>query len=195
MDQAEDSAQLNVSGDDDFLARFHDGDRTLLANLYEQYFEVVDNCVRRLLDGVNRETVVQEFWCRLIATEELRKNYQGGSLAGWLATVARNQAIDFARRLNKEVPLTDDAKQRLEAESDEQRAVEQAEAKMMIDQFIREILPAKWARVFQARFLERLSQREAARAVGISRTTLAYQELRLNALLTEFLVGKKRGER
>ena len=38
-----------------------------------------------------------------------------------------------------------------------------------------------------ARFLEQLDQRQAARKVGISRTTLVYQEARIRRLLRRFL--------
>jgi hypothetical protein len=82
IEQAGGNARLNVSAigeDDQFLARFHAGDRKLLSDLYVEYFDVVDRAVRRLLDGVDRETVIQEFWCRLIASGELRQNYEGGS--------------------------------------------------------------------------------------------------------------------
>ncbi|NPC78158.1 RNA polymerase subunit sigma-70, partial [Pyxidicoccus fallax] len=54
--------------------------------------------------------------------------------------------------------------------------------------FRREHLPAKWAPVFEARFVRQLSQREAAAALGLHRTTLAYQELRIRSLLKKFLL-------
>jgi RNA polymerase sigma-70 factor (ECF subfamily) len=41
--------------------------------------------------------------------------------------------------------------------------------------------------LFQARFIERLDQREAARRLGLHRTTLAYRELRVRRFLRAFL--------
>ena len=58
----------------------------------------------------------------------------------------------------------------------------------MIERFRREVLPAKWADVFEHRFLRQLSQAEAAELLGIGRTTLAYQETRVRRLLRRFLL-------
>jgi RNA polymerase sigma-70 factor (ECF subfamily) len=46
--------------------------------------------------------------------------------------------------------------------------------------------------VFETRFLLGLEQKEAAARLGISRTTLAYQEYRVKALLRRFVL---RGDR
>ena len=62
---------------------------------------------------------------------------------------------------------------------------------MLVDRFREQVLPAKWAGVFQARFIEQRDQRDAAASLGIARTTLAYQELRIRSLLKKFLL---RGE-
>ena len=64
------------------------------------------------------------------------------------------------------------------------------EARLLVDRFRREVLPAKWARVFEARFVSGLDQRSAAAQVGISRTTLAYQEIQIRRLLRRFLLGR-----
>jgi RNA polymerase sigma-70 factor (ECF subfamily) len=58
-----------------------------------------------------------------------------------------------------------------------------------VERFCREHLPAKWAKVFDARFLRQLPQREAARELGIQRSTLAYQEQQVRELLTAFLLS------
>jgi RNA polymerase sigma-70 factor (ECF subfamily) len=109
--------------------------------------------------------------------------------------VARNQAIDFLRRRRREQPLgevePDANEQRLEADL-RARALEQAaEARLIVERFRRDHLPPKWHRVFQARFVEQLSQREAAAELGISRTTLVYQELQVRRLLRRFLLAKE----
>ena len=46
--------------------------------------------------------------------------------------------------------------------------------------------------VFEARFVRQLTQREAASTLGISRTTLAYQEHRIRKLLRKHLLGTNR---
>lgn len=180
------------SADERHLARFHAGDRRLFEEIYDQHYEAVDRAVGRVLSGADRETVVHEVFCRLLASEATRRNFQGGSLAGWLVTVARNQALDFVRRYRREVMLASpEAALGPHAALDSGAPVpgERAEAQLLIARFRREILPAKWAAVFQVRFLDGLSQREAARALGLHRTTLVYQELRIQRLLSRFLLG------
>jgi RNA polymerase sigma-70 factor (ECF subfamily) len=169
----------------DWLARFHAGDRAVMEEIYRDHFDAVHQAAGRFLDGANRETVVHEVFLRLLSNAEMRRSFDGGSIGGWLRTVTRNQAIDFRRRLSREVGEPDG----LVEQAAPQPITERVEAKMLIDRFRREVLPAKWAGVFEARFLGELDQREAARSLGISRTTLAYQELRIRSLLRAFLLG------
>ena len=51
-----------------------------------------------------------------------------------------------------------------------------------------QVLPPAWRPVFEARFLQHLNQSEAATQLGMRRTTLAYRELRIRALLRKFLL-------
>jgi RNA polymerase sigma-70 factor (ECF subfamily) len=177
---------LTNARDDDssFRADFCAGKRGVLQALYHDHFETVDRAVGRVLNGPDRETVVQDVFCRLLASEDLRRNFQGGSLDAWLTIVARNQAIDYVRRYQREVPL-DESDRFSQADT---RFAERTEAKLLVTRFRREVLPAKWEPVFQARFIERLSQREAAAKLGMRRTTLVYQELRIHALLRRFFL-------
>jgi RNA polymerase sigma-70 factor (ECF subfamily) len=174
-------------GDEHWLRDFHEGQRGAMEQCYREHFEAVSGAVGRVLQGADQETVLHEVFLRLMTDEALRRNFSGGSLRSWLATVARNQAIDYRRRRNREQPLSE-APEVVDAGD---RFAEAAEARLLIERFRKEALPAKWAAVFEARFIAQLDQREAARQVGISRTTLAYQESRVRALLTRFL---RRGE-
>jgi RNA polymerase sigma-70 factor (ECF subfamily) len=168
----------------DFCERFHAGEPSVLGEVYDQHFETVERALSRLLSGPDRETVTQELFYRLLSSEPLRRNFRGGSFAAWIATVARNQAVDFLRKQRREVSLDEvDG-----AEAVDHRFGERAEANLLVERFRREVLPKKWERVFQARFLGQLSQREAAAELGMSRTTLVYQELRVHALLRRFLL-------
>jgi RNA polymerase sigma-70 factor (ECF subfamily) len=174
--------------DEAWLARFWAGDRSTLDEMCRNTLSVVDGAVSRYLHGADRDTVVQTVFLKVLADEKVRRNFTGGSLRAWLGTVSRNQAIDFARRRGREVPSDatnpDDwvnvAGENLHAK---------AEARMTIQRFRDERLPEKWAPVFEARFIEQLSQREAAQALGMSRTTLAYQESRVRRLLRRFLLA------
>jgi RNA polymerase sigma-70 factor (ECF subfamily) len=170
-------------GDADWLARFHAGERAVLAEIYDEHFDTVYRAAGRIVRDADQETVVHELFVRLLSNESARQGFRGGSLAAWLTTLARNQAIDFLRRHRREVSL-EEAEGAAAAE-EEAAAVE---AKLLVDRFRNECLPAKWAPVFETRFLRQLSQREAAEALGLSRTTLAYQELRVRRLMEKFFV-------
>ena len=135
--------------------------------------------VGQILRGVDRETVVQDVFCRLFGDEALRRNFEGGNFGAWVITVARRQAIDFRRKRDRELP-TDPSHlpDRDEAASESRHPDEELELRSLVQRFLA-ILPAKWEGVFRARFLERLDQRSAARRLGMHRTTLAYQEIQL----------------
>src|SRR5260370_6609874 len=88
--------------DEMWLRRFHAGDRAVIEEVYRQHFAVVQQAVGRILYGANRDTVVHELFLRLIANESMRRSFAGGSLSGWLRTVARNLAIDLQRPQQRE---------------------------------------------------------------------------------------------
>jgi RNA polymerase sigma-70 factor (ECF subfamily) len=171
--------------DESTRLRFLAGDRELFGRLYRETYETVDAAVGRVLRGADRDTVVHDVYFRLLTRPELRRSFTGGSLHAWLATLAYNLAVDFWRRHHRETsleaegpPLVDPMVRRVE---------EQAELKLFIDRFKRDGLPEELWPLFHARFIERLDQREAARRLGLHRTTLAYRELRVRRYLKAFL--------
>lgn len=169
----------------DWLERFHAGDRATLAAVYHDHVGTITAAVGRMVTGVDRETVVHDVFLRLLSREEVRRAFQGGSLGSWLVTVARNQAIDHLRHRSFEVPTgmhIDRGDQTVEHPD------ERLHARLLVAQFEREVLPPRWVGVFHARFLSQLDQSEAARRLGMSRTTLAYQEYRIRRLLRRFLL-------
>jgi RNA polymerase sigma-70 factor (ECF subfamily) len=153
---------------------------------YLEHFAAVDRALRSLLPGPDRETVIHELFSRLIAHEDLRRSFQGGALAAWLVVVARNQAIDFQRRLGREVTTTDATSARTSSDAWE----DAAQARLLVERFRRERLPPAWERVFELRFLEQRSQQEIAAELRLHRTTVAYRERGIRRLLKRFLVEK-----
>lgn len=169
-----------------WLASFHRGDRATLSACYRDHFTTASRAIGALLTGADRETVIHEVFSRLIAHADLRRSFGGGSFGAWLATVARNQAIDYRRRLGRELSMAD-AVERAEPAASWQ---ESADARLLVERFRRERLPVDWAGVFELRFLQQLPQRDAARLLSMRRTTLAYRELRIRHLLKRFLLGR-----
>jgi RNA polymerase sigma-70 factor (ECF subfamily) len=172
------------SPDEEWLRRFHAGESEALEECYREHFATVERAIGSIVTGADRETAIHEVFARLIASEELRRSFRGGSLVAWLATVARNHAIDLRRRNDREASasVTDGGPP---LDTWEQAA----EAHLLIERFRREHLPPEWTGVFELRFLAQLPQREAASRLRIRRTTLAYRELRIRRLLTQFLLN------
>jgi len=159
------------------LERFHAGDRATLTRCYEEYFETVQNAVGTLLTGADKETVVHEIFLRLLSEDRFRQGFQGGSMAAWLRTIARNRAIDFRRRYyERERAWDPDGPESRKTDSAERPTAEnQIDARLFVAR-LRQSIPQKLLPTFEARFVQGLSQREAADALGTTRTTLAYRE-------------------
>jgi RNA polymerase sigma-70 factor (ECF subfamily) len=182
---------LDESLADRWLQDFHAGRRPVLEQCYRELYGTVQRAVGRVLSGADQETVIHEVFYRLISREELRRNFQGGSLKAWIATVAYHQALEYVRRQQREQGALEQAWDLGQSEAQEApELASECEARLLVERFRRECLPAKWQGVFEARFLRQLPQRDAARELGLHRTTLAYQELRIRSLLKRFLLSE-----
>lgn len=158
---------------------------------YLEHFSSVAQSVGQVLSGADKETIVHEVFLRLLSDENLRNGFQGGSFQAWLTTMARHRAIDYLRRHRREILVDPDFASML-AQGNVEVSERKTEARSVIERFRREQLPQKWSAVFDARFLQQLSQREAAARLGIRRTTLAYQEGRIRVLLRRFLLRREK---
>ena len=168
-----------------FLDRFYAGERTTLGEIYRHHFDRVEASVGTVLVGADRETVIHEVFFRLLRDEAFRRAFRGGDLGAWLAVVGRNRAIDYTRHRNRELPAGIDLGNALSTGDELARS---AEARLLIERFVRDVLPPAWRGLFEARFIFHLKQSEAAAALGKRRTTLAYQELRIRQMLRKFLL-------
>jgi RNA polymerase sigma-70 factor, ECF subfamily len=168
-----------------WVRRFHAGERAVIEEVYREHFTTVARAVGILLRPADRETAIHEIFLRLLSEPQLRAGFREGDLGAWLRVVARNHAIDWARRARREVVAASDVELSARmGDSGEARA----HARVLVERFRREVLPAKWDGVFEARFLHQLSQEEAAQQLGVRRTTLAYQEARVRFMLRRFLL-------
>jgi RNA polymerase sigma-70 factor (ECF subfamily) len=171
-----------------WVSAFHEGGRAVMSELYRDYFAAVEAAVGHVLSGADQETVIHEVFFKLISSSEQRRRFRGGSFGAWIRTVARNQAIDHARRLGRERTMPSDKVERYMAAST--GVDEDASARVLIERFRAE-LPDGWRAVFDLCFLAQLPQRDAAERLGIARTTLAYQYHRVRRRLRQFLVPRK----
>lgn len=170
-----------------WLERFHAGDRAVLDEVYRAHVDAVHRSAGSVLGGADLETVVHEVFFKVMTNADLREAFQGGDLAAWLVVIARHHAIDYVRRRSREPPAGLDVVGAPDA--GQTAGASRAEAALLIQQFCAEVLPPKWRPVFEARFVEHLTQTEAAAALRMRRTTLVYQELRIRHLLNGFLLG------
>ena len=171
-----------------WLDRFHAGERAVLEQCYRDHFAKALAAATRILSGIDAETVTHEVFYRLLSDERTRRGFGGGNLGAWIAKVAANAAIDHHRRRRREVG--EEAKDHT-PDVDAARMEDELDAKILVDRFCRERLPPKWNGVFEVRFLRQLPQREAALELGIQRSTLAYQEQQIRALLSDFLLASE----
>ena len=192
MGVPEDMAQRETAAGGGWLAAFHAGDRSCLAACYQQHFALVERAVGAVLHSADRENVIHEVFFRLLDDAGLRRSFRGGTFTAWLRVVARNEAIDWARKRWPELTIPDESSVPDDQSWIAGRAEQRVHARLTLERFRQRVLPAKWARVFVARFVEQQDQPTAARQLGMSRTTLSYQEYRIRALLKKFV---KQGER
>ena len=161
---------------------------------YRKHFPDVEKSVSRLLSGVDLENVVHEVFAKILTNKQTRLSFKGGSFSSWISTVARNLAIDYLKRNHREHPVEPRIAEQL-AESARQENTKDIELKRLIERFRGEKVPEKWLPVFDARFIRRLTQREAAKELDISRTTLAYREQRIRQRLRRFIKSLEERER
>lgn len=171
-----------------WLQAFHEGRAAALEGCYRDHFATVEHAVGRLLAGADRETVIQDVFLKLVGSGDVRRTFKGGDFAAWLATIARHQAIDFLRKHGRD-QAREAQPSALVHDGITPSFEERVAAARFVERFRREHLPPAWAPVFDARFLQHLSQREAARALSMHRTTLAYREIQIRRLLKRAVLG------
>lgn len=89
------------------LAAIRSGDEQAMGELYERYSGIVYSVALRVLgDTAAAEDILQEVFMKLWRTPNVFDENRG-SLAGWLAVIARNRAIDSLRQRRPETDIED----------------------------------------------------------------------------------------
>jgi RNA polymerase sigma-70 factor (ECF subfamily) len=84
--------------DAEIIARLYSGDEGAMASLYDRYSHVVYAVALRVLsDSTAAEDILQDVFMQLWRNPQAF-NASRGSLAAWLAVIARNRAIDQLRK-------------------------------------------------------------------------------------------------
>jgi RNA polymerase sigma-70 factor (ECF subfamily) len=179
--------------DADWLVRFHAGERAVIDQCYRRYARMVRDVAAHIVAPVDAETIVHEIFFSLLSDARVRTSFRGGSLHAWLRRVARNRAIDLQRKRKREHLADPAALDALSEDVPQSDDFLEAEARRIVGRFRETALPPKLAGVFETRVVSALSQREAARRLGMSRTTLALRERRVLKLLERFVLHGQGG--
>jgi RNA polymerase sigma factor (sigma-70 family) len=165
----------------DLLRRFRDGQRAALEEFYWAHIRQVETIVRSGLarDGNDLEDVVQEVFVKAFAPAA-RQVYDGSRpWAPYVFAITRNVVCDRARKMGREIPVDTGTLElnHLAAEVDQEPHADR-ETMAAVERFVRD-LPSDLRAIHDKRFVEGLSQRDAADALGIGRQTLRTLEGRL----------------
>lgn len=173
--------------DDAWLQAFRRGDRDVLEQCYRQHYAVIESAIGTVLGIADRETVIHEVFFRLLTEPDMRLSFTGPSLGSWLATIARNRAVDISRRQRRESLVPDPVESPVVPEGNA-ASDDDAVLRVLLERFRTQHLTPEWAPVFETRFVRQMTQREAASHLGIRRTTLAYRELQLRRRFKAFML-------
>ncbi len=176
---------MNEQQFENAVARMVQGDKTGLREIYEAYLGYIYRIVYEILQNKeNAEDVTSEFFIRLWDKAEQFK--PGGGHKGYLATMARNMAIDYLRKYRKEELtsfMQDAASTPEEEEADAGRFIKEAatdevEQSVIQDMTIEEVLkmlkPAE-RQIVSMKVLGELTFKEIAQIMKIPIGTVTWK--------------------
>ncbi len=136
------------------VERVCEGDERAFAELYHAYAPMVHGILLARIPREDVQDAVQEVF--LAAYRNLRSLRDCAALGGWLARLARNQAVDYFRRTRPTEELTD------EVGSPQERTDEAAEVLAAIRS-----LPEAYCETLVLRLVEGMSGKEIAERTGL----------------------------
>ena len=94
--QADDGPAATPTAEVRVVIAARDGDRSAFADLYRQYVRMVHGVLLARLPRAEVDDLVQDVF--LTAMHRIGSLREAAAFPGWLASIARNRAIDFLRR-------------------------------------------------------------------------------------------------
>ena len=144
------------------MSAIRSGDEQAMAELYGRYSGVVYSVALRVLGETGAaEDVLQEVFMQLWRNPDAF-DANRGSLAGWLAVIARNRAIDSLRRRRPELDIDDvvvSCEPDMTRKADWSRALDKIRAALAS-------MPALQRTALDMAFFEGLSHTEIAEKTG-----------------------------
>lgn len=175
---------MNEQQFENAVARMVQGDKTGLKEIYENYVGYIYRIIYEVLQNKeNAEDVTSEFFIRLWDKAEQFK--PGNGHKGYLATMARNMAVDFLRKYKKEelTALLQDLGEEPEEKERESRALpEDKESKveqqvvdsMTIKQALETLKPSE-RQIVSLKVLGEMTFKEIAAAMDIPMGTVTWK--------------------
>lgn len=179
--------QQNDTSDEKLFSDYRQGDSAAFETLFSRYQNRLYRYVERMLnDTVAAEDIVIETFLRV---HRYSKSYREGTkFAGWVFTIARNQARTWLRQNRRLWWLPFDEKTPMPSTNPPATALNADIRKHVATAFTN--LPQRQREVCSLRLLGELSLNEIADVVGVSlgtvKSRLFYGQRRLRDLLADF---------
>ena len=104
------------------VAKIQQGDKEGLREIYEAYISYIYMIVLGIVGSrENAEDVTSEFFIKIWTVLDTYQN--NGAHKAWLATIARNMALDFLRKNKREIPAEEFAEEVSSDETPEEEVV------------------------------------------------------------------------
>lgn len=158
------------SGDVSLVAQARDGDRTAFGGLYSRYARMVHGILLARVPIGDVEDLVQDVFLR--ALPRLHTLRDASRFGAWLATIARNRAVDYYRQ-TKSAPLDCEDLSEEEAEGAVCNGIQEREAAAILE--VVRGLPEAYRETLILRLVEGMTGPEIA-----SRTGLTQGSVRVN---------------
>lgn len=166
------------------VARMVQGDKTGLKEIYENYVGYIYRIIYEVLQNKeNAEDVTSEFFIRLWDRAEQFK--PGNGHKGYLATMARNMAVDFLRKHKREEltallqdlgeePEEKEQESRTLTEDKESKVEQQVIESMTIKQALETLKPSE-RQIVSLKVLGEMTFKEIAAAMDIPMGTVTWK--------------------
>lgn len=157
-----------------------DAERQVFLELYNQYGNAILRVAKRYFPGNPElaEDAIQNAWLRVVEKFSRVQEIPCKKCGAYLVIIAKNESISLLRKRHQELPLDDAI---AESNSD----FENNSAKDIMETI--HAMPETYRAVLEMRFVEEMSTKEIAVALGLKETTVDVRIHRGRALLMEKL--------